>query len=61
MKFDNEKYKQEWKKLNMKQIKATYKSDFVEEFKRACVTLEISQSEVIKKAMMETIKKSQIY
>ena len=54
--FNQSKYIQEWSKQNMKQVKAQYKAGFVAEFKEACATLGISQSEVIRKAMIETIE-----
>lgn len=59
-KFNPNSYKQEWKKENMKQVKASYKSEFVNEFKQACSELGIQQSDVIRSAMKETIKKSKI-
>ena len=48
----------EWQKANMKQVKAAYKIEFVDEFKNACKKLGIKQSEVIRKAMEETIAKA---
>lgn len=57
-KFDQKKYMNEWKKENMKQIKFSYKTDFVEEFKNACSTLDIAQSKVIREKMEETIMKA---
>lgn len=42
----------------MKQVKAQYKADFVNQFKEACIVLGITQSEVIRKAMIQTIKKA---
>lgn len=57
-KFDQGKYIAEWAKKNMKQVKAAYKSDFVEEFKKACNILGITQSDVIREAMIETINKA---
>ena len=32
-KFDQAKYMREWQKENMKQVKASYKTEFVDEFK----------------------------
>ena len=55
MKFDNEKYKQEWKKANMLQVKAAFKADFVKDFREACDLLNIKQSDVIRQAMIDTI------
>lgn len=56
--FDQQKYIQEWTKQNMKQIKAQYKAAFVNDFKQACKALGLTQSEVIRKAMQETIDKA---
>lgn len=57
MAFDEKEYKDKWNKENMKQVKASYKAEFVEEFKEACRTLGIKQSDAIRTAMTETIKK----
>lgn len=56
--FNQNEYIKEWKKKNMKQIKVTYKNDFVEEFKEACKKLGITQSDVIRQAMQDTIDKA---
>lgn len=56
--FNQQEYIEEWKKKNMKQIKATYKNDFVDEFKAACKKLGITQSDVIRQAMQEIIDKA---
>lgn len=53
--FNQKKYQEEWKKENMLQVNARYKSDFVEEFKKALAYLNITQSKVIREAMEETI------
>ena len=53
--FDEEKYKQQWKKENMGTVIAKYNKNFVNEFKEACKKLNIKQSDVIRKAMQETI------
>ena len=57
-KFDQAKYMREWQKENMKQVKASYKTEFVDEFKEACKKLGIKQSDVIRKAMQHTIEKA---
>lgn len=57
-KFDQAKYMREGQKENMKQVKASYKTEFVDEFKEACKKLEIKQSDVIRKAMQDTIEKA---
>ena len=55
MEFNQKDYINEWKKENMKQVKASYKTEFVEEFKMACKKLGIAQSDVIREAMIKTI------
>lgn len=58
-KFNQQKYIAEWSKQNMGRIGVQYKKDFVDQFKAACKKLGISQSEVIRKAMEETIRKAE--
>lgn len=41
-KFNQAKYMREWQKENMKQVKASYKTEFVDEFKEACKNSESS-------------------
>jgi metal-responsive CopG/Arc/MetJ family transcriptional regulator len=57
-KFNQAKYMREWQKENMKQVKASYKTEFVDEFKEACKKLGIKQSDVIRKAMQDMIEKA---
>lgn len=57
--FDQIKYQNDWKKQNMRQVGGSYKNDFVSEFKAACKKLGVSQSEVIRSAMEETIRKAE--
>lgn len=56
--FNENEYKREWKKENMKVVKATFKNDFVDQFKDACKSLNVTQAEVIRKAMEYTIEKA---
>ncbi len=56
--FNQNEYIKEWKKKNMKMVRATFKNDFVNEFKEACKTLGISQADAIREAMENTIKKA---
>lgn len=58
-KFNQQEYVAEWSKKNMGRISAQYRKDFVEQFKVACKKLGITQSEVIRQAMEETIKKAE--
>lgn len=56
--FDQIKYQNQWIKENTKPISGRYKAEFVDEFKAACKKLGITQSDVIRKAMEETIKEA---
>lgn len=47
-----------WDKQNMKFVRGKYKKEFVDEFKAACDRLGITQSEVIRSAMQQTIEKA---
>lgn len=55
---DKYKLQKDWQKENMKQVKASFKTEFVEEFKEALEKLDLKQSDVIRKAMQEIIDKS---
>lgn len=56
--FNENEYKREWKKANMKTVRGTFKNDFVDQFKEACKILGITQADVIREAMENTIKKA---
>ena len=56
--FNQQAYQNQWIKQNMKRVGATYKTAFVAQFKTACKKLGVSQSEIFRKAMEETIKKA---
>ncbi len=58
--FNENEYKREWRKQNMKTIRGTFKNDFVDEFKKACKILGITQADVIREAMDNTIKKAKM-
>jgi len=58
--FNENEYKREWRKQNMKTIRGTFKNDFVDEFKKACKILGITQADVIREAMNNTIKKAKM-
>lgn len=58
MSFDQNKYVNDWKKKNMKLVGASYKSEFVDEFKEACKILGLKQSDLIRDMMEDTIKRS---
>ena len=54
----NKRPQEKYDKKNMAFVNAKYKKEFVHEFKEACKTLGITQSEVFRKAMIETIEKA---
>ena len=56
--FNENEYKREWKKENMKMVKASFKKDFVDQFKEACKQLNITQADAIREAMEQTIEKA---
>lgn len=56
--FNENAYKREWKKENMKTVRASFKNDFVDQFKDACKILGISQADAIREAMYNTIQKA---
>ena len=56
--FYQVKYQNQWIKENMKTVRGTYRNEFVDEFREACKKLGVSQSEVIRKAMEQTIKEA---
>ena len=47
-----------WEKENLLFVRGQYKSEFVLNFKEACKKLNLTQSEVIRNAMIETIEKA---
>lgn len=57
-KFNENEYKREWKKENMKAVRASFKNDFVDQFKEACKILGITQADAIREAMNITIQKA---
>jgi hypothetical protein len=57
-KFNQKEYIAEWRSKNMMRVSATYKNEFVLAFREACQKLGISQAEVIRNAMQETIYKA---
>lgn len=56
--FNENEYKREWRKENMKAVRASFKKDFVDQFKEACKILGISQADAIREAMNNTIQKA---
>lgn len=55
MKFNQNKYIQDWQKENMASISCRYNKDFVEEFKSACKEKGFVQSLVVREAMENII------
>ena len=53
-----ERPQERYDRANMAMVGAKYKKEFIAEFKSACATLGITQSEVIRKAMIDTIEKA---
>lgn len=47
-----------WKKENMALVGASYKKEFVLEFKEACKKLDLRQSDLIRTMMEQTIEKA---
>ena len=57
-KFDQKEYVKQWTKSNMKAVGASYKTEFVTEFREACEKLGIKQSAVFREAMETVIEKA---
>lgn len=57
-KFNQKKYINDWKKENMATVRASYKKEFVDEFKKACKILGVTQSSIIREKMEDTISKA---
>ncbi len=47
-----------WKKENMALVGASYKKEFVQEFREACKKLNLRQSDLIRAMMEQTIAKA---
>lgn len=58
-KFNQIDYQNSWIKENNATVKASFKKEFVQEFKEACKALNKSQSSVIRKAMEKVIKEAE--
>ena len=54
----NKRPQEKYDKKNMAFVNAKYKKEFVQEFKEACKSLGITQREVFREAMIETIEKA---
>ena len=56
-KFDQKEYVKQWTKSNMKAVGASYKTEFVTEFREACEKLGIKQSAVLEKLWKQLLRK----
>lgn len=56
--FDSVAYRQEWNRKNMKSVGASYRADFVEEYKAAAKKLGLKTSDLIRQMMQEVIEKA---
>ena len=57
--FNQKEYNAKWRAENMMRVSATYKNEFVLAFREACQKLGVTQADVIKNAMQETIYKAE--
>lgn len=57
-KFDEKAYRKEWNKQNMKMVGASYKKEFVEEYRQAVQKLGLKTSDLIRSMMEEVIKQA---
>ena len=57
--FNQKEYNAKWRAENMMRVSATYKNEFVLAFREACQKLGVTQADVIRNAMQETIYKSE--
>ncbi len=56
--FDQLAYIESWKKENMLKVSASYKKEFVQQFRDSCAKLGIKQSDVFRQAMQDIIEKA---
>lgn len=58
--MEKDKYaaQKKYAKKNIKKLSCSFKGEFVDEFRNACLKLNIKQSDVIKKAMQDVIDKA---
>ena len=57
--FNQKEYNAKWRAENMMRVSATYKNEFVLAFREACQKLGVTQADVIRNAMQETIYKAE--
>lgn len=56
--FDATAYRQEWNRKNMKSVGASYRADFVDEYKAAAKKLGLKTSDLIRKVMEDVIEQA---
>lgn len=56
--FDSIAYRQEWNKKNMKSVGASYRAEFVDEYKAAAKKLGLKTSDLIRQVMEDVIKQA---
>lgn len=56
--FNQQSYQNDWKKQNMKTVSASYKADFVDEYKAALKKIGQKNSEAIRMMMEEVIERA---
>ena len=57
--FNQKEYNAKWRAENMMRVSVTYKNEFVLAFREACQKLGVTQADVIRNAMQETIYKAE--
>lgn len=53
--FDSITYRQEWNKKNMKSVGASFRAEFVDEYKAAAKKLGLKTSDLIRQVMEDVI------
>ncbi|WP_295252288.1 hypothetical protein [uncultured Catenibacterium sp.] len=56
-KFNQKEYVKQWTKSNMKAVDASYKTEFITEFREACEKLRIKQLIVLGKPWKQLLRK----
>ncbi len=55
---DKYKAQKKYAKSNIKKLSCSFNKDFVDEFKKACQTLGVTQSQIVREAMQNTIERA---
>ena len=55
---DKYKAQKKYAKSNIKKLSCSFNKDFVDEFKEACQTLGVTQSQIVREAMQNTIERA---